>query len=83
MNVDHNDNNTGAPAVLRLFDLSRFTGKEEAAAMLTFSGGRHPDRSRSSGGAKDLCTRIAGSLHAGRSLAPLVKARGFGMTPLW
>jgi len=58
-------------------------------------GCRHPEQSRSSGGAKDLariasrdCTRdshstpsgVAVSL-SGQALAPLVKARGFGMTP--
>jgi hypothetical protein len=31
--------------------------------------------------ARELIRQVAG-LHA-RSLAPLVKARGFGMTPVW
>jgi hypothetical protein len=39
---------------------------------------RHAERSRFSGGAKHM--RGSSTLHA-RSLAPLVKARDFGMTP--
>jgi hypothetical protein len=39
---------------------------------------RHPERSRFSGGAKDLRYDAA---CRGRSLGPLVKARTFGMTP--
>jgi len=42
--------------------------------------GRHPERSRSSGGAKDLAWNAL--VMRARSLAPLVKARRFGMTPL-
>src|SRR5208337_2171359 len=43
-----------------------------------FPFGRHPERSRFSGGAKDLpCAKLRG-----RSLVPLVKARDFGMTPV-
>ena len=47
---------------------------------------RHPQRSRSSGGARDLpCNCFLGSPRTtrllGRSLGPLVKARAFGMTP--
>ena len=54
--------------------------KARASARAFYSplGVRHPERSRFSGGAKDLpCTKPL----RGRSLAPLVKARGFGMTP--
>jgi hypothetical protein len=44
--------------------------------------GRHPDRSRFSGGGKDLARgkQVVDQFHA-RSLDPLVKARVFGMTP--
>jgi len=43
---------------------------------------RHPERSRFTGGAKDLARSgyAADALHA-RSLDPLEKARVFGMTP--
>jgi hypothetical protein len=41
--------------------------------------GGHPERSRSSGGAKDLRSRST----LGRFLAPLEKTRGFGMTPIF
>jgi hypothetical protein len=50
-------------------------------APLYEEGVRHPDRSRFSGGGKDLAWSECEALRA-RSLAPLVKARGFGMTPL-
>jgi len=40
---------------------------------------RHPERSRSSGGARDLARGF--SAVRARSLDPLVKARAFGMTP--
>src|SRR5436309_12021753 len=39
---------------------------------------RHPERSRFSGGVKDLPAYVS---VAARFLAPLVKTRGFGMTP--
>jgi hypothetical protein len=40
---------------------------------------RHPERSRFSGGARDLARGV--SVVRARSLGPLVKARAFGMTP--
>ena len=68
---------SGAANQIVIASARSMVGRFELLTLLLRS---HPERSRASGGAKDLARTGSAFAHA-RSLGPLVRARAFGMTP--